>query len=146
MDSHHSKPCIQRCVHEWQRHSSSLPAVMLSPKAITTLMSCGFSSYTLLAERANGGSGGQLNSTDIDACSFVFSSPWTVLLQSTTNSSRIKQDAITALVQKLSSETQKAKVYTCICAWLGWHARVWASPTLDNNHSHNSSYSTSNHI
>ena len=37
-----------------------IPAVILSPKAITTLMSCGCSSYTLLAGLASGGNDGQV--------------------------------------------------------------------------------------
>ena len=40
-----------------------IPAVILSPNAITTFISCGLSSYTFCADLVKGGRLGQLNSS-----------------------------------------------------------------------------------
>ena len=70
---------------------------MLSPSAMTTLISCGFSSYTVLAGCVSGGRAGQLNLT-----------PWTAARATRRGSRALRSPAISSCTDLRRARVRRA--------------------------------------
>ena len=81
----HTSNLYKSMVSSCTVRSCPLPAVILSPSAMTTLMSCGFSWYTFCAGLVRGGSWGQEKFTGNCACALPHSREKVQIAESSKN-------------------------------------------------------------